>query len=143
MGLGMKRTAKRSGARRWTSVVLATVVMGLPVAGATGSSLAELWLRHCMSDEPVAFKHVDTSSEGMPVSGSPAGKEARRREYSRDPERKAPDASLAGLARDLLHHPGTFTLPGSRLDYCSEYTKPDSLKIRLMGTPKNHRSPPA
>ena len=31
----------------------------------------------------------------------------------------------------------------SRLESCTEFTKPDSLCIRLMGTPKNHRSPPA
>jgi hypothetical protein len=31
----------------------------------------------------------------------------------------------------------------SRLELCSEFTKPASLCIRLMGTPKNHRSPPA
>lgn len=30
-----------------------------------------------------------------------------------------------------------------RLEFCPEHTKPDSLRIRLMGTPKNHRSPPA
>jgi len=30
-----------------------------------------------------------------------------------------------------------------RLEYCVEFTKPDALCIRLMGTPKNHRSPPA
>ena len=37
----------------------------------------------------------------------------------------------------------TQALPGTRLDFCSEFTKPDSLCIRHMGTPKNHRSPPA
>lgn len=31
----------------------------------------------------------------------------------------------------------------SRLELCTEFTKPASLCIRLMGTPKNHRSPPA
>jgi len=30
-----------------------------------------------------------------------------------------------------------------RLEFCSEFTKPHSLTIREMGTPKNHRSPPA
>jgi hypothetical protein len=34
-------------------------------------------------------------------------------------------------------------LVSSRLQFCSEFTKPDSSCIRLMGTPKNHRSPPA
>lgn len=29
-----------------------------------------------------------------------------------------------------------------RLEFCVELTKPDSLTIREMGTPKNHRSPP-
>ncbi len=37
----------------------------------------------------------------------------------------------------------TQPLPGNRLDFCAEFTKPDSLCIRHMGTPKNHRSPPA
>jgi hypothetical protein len=31
----------------------------------------------------------------------------------------------------------------TRLELCTEFTKPDSLCIRSMGTPKNHRSPPA
>jgi len=30
-----------------------------------------------------------------------------------------------------------------RLAYCTEFTKPDSLRIFLFGTPHNHRSPPA
>lgn len=34
-------------------------------------------------------------------------------------------------------------LGSCRLEYCAEYTKPGSLCIRRMGTPKNHRSPPA
>ncbi len=44
--------------------------------------------------------------------------------------------------RTLLHR--HLTAPGltTRLDFCTEFTKPDSLKIRMMGTPKNHRSPP-
>lgn len=48
-----------------------------------------------------------------------------------------------GLHPILLHQ--TPVNPGfaSRLDFCSEFTKPDSLVIRSMGTPKNHRSPPA
>ncbi len=33
--------------------------------------------------------------------------------------------------------------PSKRIEYCAEYTKPKSLKIRLLGTPQNHRSPPA
>jgi len=33
--------------------------------------------------------------------------------------------------------------PASRLDLCAEYTKPFYLRIRLLGTPQNHRSPPA
>lgn len=41
----------------------------------------------------------------------------------------------------LVIHPKP--LPGSRLDFCAEFTKPASLCIRSMGTPKNHRSPPA
>jgi hypothetical protein len=31
----------------------------------------------------------------------------------------------------------------SRLAFCTEYTKPDSLRIFLFATPHNHRSPPA
>ncbi len=31
---------------------------------------------------------------------------------------------------------------GSRLNYCAEFTKPDSLCLRRMGTPVNHRAPP-
>ena len=30
-----------------------------------------------------------------------------------------------------------------RLDYCAEFTKPDSVCMRSLGTPKSHRSPPA
>ncbi len=43
-------------------------------------------------------------------------------------------------AVDLAPQP---PLPGTRLDFCSEFTKPASLCLRSMGTPKNHRSPPA
>ncbi len=32
---------------------------------------------------------------------------------------------------------------GGSLDYCAEFTKPASLCIRSMGTPQNHRAPPA
>lgn len=50
-----------------------------------------------------------------------------------------PYALVRSLRLQRLIAPGMTT----RLDFCTEFTKPDSLKIRLMGTPKNHRSPPA
>src|SRR6185295_12551697 len=66
--------------------------------------------------------------------------------------RPAFDVSAAQVGRRLPEAPGLKCWEdgppqkpsgASRLEFCSEFTKPDSLCIHLMGTPKNHRSPPA
>lgn len=57
----------------------------------------------------------------------------------RSTEKSHPPGSKKGL---LCAPPDPGAL-SSRLDRCTEFTKPDSVCIRLMGTPKNHRSPPA
>ncbi len=48
-------------------------------------------------------------------------------------------ASCHAVALDM---PAGIVVAG-RLEYCAEFTKPDSLRIRLLGTPKSYRSPPA
>lgn len=53
-------------------------------------------------------------------------------------------------ARDLWGHVGTDSRGGvqridpggSRVERCSEITKPDALRLFLFGTPQNHRAPP-
>ena len=67
------------------------------------------------------------------IRGAKSGSEERARERSSD----------HGLIRDLLHQAPVNPGFGSKLDRCSEFTKPAYLVIRSRGTPKNHRSPPA
>jgi len=50
---------------------------------------------------------------------------------------------LGGADADLLAGRPGLELGITRIERCSEITKPDSLRIFLFGTPHNHRAPPA
>jgi hypothetical protein len=55
-------------------------------------------------------------------------------------KRKPPDAPMLKPWSDAPQpRPTAIT----RLENCTEFTKPAAVCIRLTGTPKNHRSPPA
>lgn len=139
----MRRPAKDVQVRRWASAVLAAAVLAVPVAESTPSSIEKVWLHHSTTDDAVVSERVEKSSENVPVPVQPTKAEVARRNSVRSLERTPVGSSLQGLTRDLLDQRGMSPGPTTRLDFCSEFTKPDSLKIRLMGTPKNHRSPPA
>lgn len=97
------------------------------------------------SDHAVAFHQCEMSSQsgGLPAGGCVPGVKTSDRAFSWAWERCRDKSSDHGVTRDLLHQ--TPVKPGAtlKLDFCSEFTKPGSLVIRSMGTPKNHRSPPA
>jgi hypothetical protein len=88
---------------------------------------------------PVAVEAASDSAEG-PRRGEDCSLQARRPD-PRVPQREGP--AIRESVRHLLDLRPHLPVAGSRLDYCVEFTKPDSLKIRLTGTPKSHRSPPA
>jgi hypothetical protein len=92
---------------------------------------------------PIGGSTVE-SSDGDASDGSAAIQDwsvQARRPVQRVPQRDATPSR--GPTRELLGLRPVHPPVGSRLDYCAEFTKPDSLKIRLTGTPKSHRSPPA
>jgi hypothetical protein len=100
-------------------------------------------LRSLSSDAPVAFHFEEsTSDHELPSTQNLTAKNAGSAK-ARFGERVRERSSDHGLIRDLLHQAPVNPGFGSRLDRCSEFTKPASLVIRSMGTPKNHRSPPA
>ena len=117
-------------------------LFSLSVAGIPLPTINRETLRFINSDVPVAFQfeegtpdHELPSPQDLTAKGVRHGKPGsweRVRERSSD----------HGLIRDLLHQAPVNPGFASKLDLCSEYTKPDSLVIRSMGTPKNHRSPP-
>jgi hypothetical protein len=119
MRLEMRRAPKQLGSRRWPP-----------------------WLRWFDSNPSAAFKQIEKSSQDVPASGLPATTDLLGRDSSGACEWER-HASFKNLVRQLLHETSVNPGFGSRLDFCPEFTKPDSLKVRLMGTPKNHRSPPA
>lgn len=94
------------------------------------------------SDVPVAFHFEEsTSDHELPSTQNLTAKNAGSAKAGFG-ERARERSSDHGLIRDLLHQAPVNPGFGSKLDLCSEFTKPDSLVIRSMGTPKNHRSPP-
>jgi hypothetical protein len=138
----MKRSAKPSSDLRWPPWVPIGAWLVLSIAHASLlPALDEVLLRHLGSAPPAALKRLEKSPEGVPV---PSRSAAVARRTSCGSEGRIREASFPqGLVRDLLHRTSLNPRSGSPLEFCAEYTKPDSLKIRLMGTPKNHRSPPA
>jgi hypothetical protein len=143
MRLEMRRVAMHFATRRWPPWVLVGAICAFSVADATLSTLDEDWARYSISDQPAAFKQFENQSHGMPASGRQSATNVSRRSSPRMSDPEQGSSFLRGQVWDLLHQPRVNPGLGSRLDFCSEFTKPDSLKIRLMGTPKNHRSPPA
>ena len=138
MRLEMRRPAKQSALRRWPPWILMAALVGV--------STVDLILPapcHLESKHPAAFKQFESSPHGVPATGHQPLASDLRRSSSGAMERERGSGLLLGLIRQLLDQPVIYPGSGSRLDYCSEFTKPDSLRIRLMGTPKNHRSPPA
>ena len=114
----------------------------LSVAGLTPAGIDQDALRLFNSDLPVAFHFEEsTSDQELPSTQNFTAKNAGSAKARLD-ERARERSSDHGLIRDLLHQAPVNPGFASKLDLCSEFTKPDSLVIRSMGTPKNHRSPP-
>jgi hypothetical protein len=138
----MRRAPRTAPSRRRISWLFAASLIVLPVVdGFLSPELSALF----DLDQPVAFHHSEKSSQSgdVPATGNVLGVKASRSSFSWAWERCRDKSSDHGVTRDLLHQrpmkPG-MTL---KLDFCAEFTKPGSLVIRSMGTPKNHRSPPA
>jgi len=137
MRLQTKRAAAPSAARRWTAAALAAVVLGLGAADANAA-----WIDAGALPPPgPSPREFRPATESAPAI-QPTAVVVLRRTFSPSYE-LVPSGPPLRLARELLHEAAADALPGSRLDFCAEFTKPDSLRMELMGTPKNHRSPPA
>ena len=76
----------------------------------------------------------------MDIAKIPLGKSLPRARTFRDGG-GGPRSRRIPLFQGAIH--SHRQIMATRLELCTEFTKPDSLCIRLMGTPKNHRSPPA
>jgi len=140
--LEMRRLTRRFSELHWPPWILIGAWVGLSVLDISSlRALDEDWLRYLGSDQPLAHQNIEPFSKGTPIPGSGSTVVQRASSTSLDRIREA--SFPLRLAQELLHQPLVNTGSGSRLDFCAEFTKPDSLKIRLMGTPKNHRSPPA
>ena len=70
------------------------------------------------------------------------GRRPTRRSVRLDPRSPYARHGVASCHAVALDAPPGIVVAG-RLEYCAEFTKPDSLQIRLPGTPQNYRSPPA
>ena len=125
-----------------SSCLFLASLFALSVAGVPLPTVNLEALRLFNSDVPLAFQfekvtpdHELPSTQDLTSKGARSGRPGsweRARERSSD----------HGLIRDLLHQAPVNPGFASKLDLCSEFTKPDSLVLRSMGTPKNHRSPP-
>jgi len=125
--LEMKRPAKQITILCWPPWAVIAVLLTLPVIGLTCSD--EGWTARFASNQPEDTKQFPmVRSSTMTLTALEELREA---------------SFVHGLMRELLDSPTINPGIGSKLDLCAEFSKPDSLKIRLMGTPKNHRSPPA
>jgi hypothetical protein len=100
-------------------------------------------LRLLNSAVPVAFQQFEKSTPDQNPGKPDLSAKSPRRADSSFAERTRDQSAKQGPTRDLLQQAPINPGFASKLDLCSEFTKPDSLVIRSMGTPKNHRSPPA
>ena len=137
----MRRDAIAKPSLRRVSWLFAASLILLP---AIDSLLSSEVISLLDSNQSVAFHQCDTSSQSgeMPTGGEPGAK-ASGRTSSWALERCRDKSSDHGVMRELLHRRPVKPGVTLKLDFCSEFTKPGSLVIRSMGTPKNHRSPPA
>ncbi len=139
----MKRAPNPFTARRGALRILTLAVFGLPAIGALLPTSENAGLRGAGRDRSMALQRLALTPKDSPVADPPSAALIARLTPARRLERSFASPSVQGLTRHLLHQPMVNPSPHSRLAFCSEFTKPDSLRIRLMGTPKNHRSPPA
>jgi hypothetical protein len=126
----------------WLSWLFAASLILLPAIGSMlPSELSGLF----HSDLVVAFHQCEKSSQSgdLPAGDHVAGIKGSGRAFSWVWERCRDKSSDHGVTRELLHQRAVKPGVTLKLDFCSEFTKPGSLVIRSMGTPKNHRSPPA
>lgn len=91
---------------------------------------------------PSAFECEDDGSEQSPDQADCLFSKTPRKPASGSWERSREKAPEGGSARELLNPNPVKPCLATRLQFCAEYTKPKSIKIGLLGTPKNHRSPP-
>lgn len=125
-----------------SSCLFLASLFSLSVAGVPLPTINREALRLFNSDVPVAFQFEQaTSDHELPSTQDLTAKRSLDGK-SGSCEHVRERSSDHGLIRDLLHQAPVNPGFGSKLDLCSEFTKPDSLVIRSMGTPKNHRSPP-
>src|ERR1051325_6864603 len=138
----MRRAAIAHPSLLRVSWLFAASLIFLPVVdGLLSSGLSGLF----DSGQPVAFHQCEKSSQSgdLPAGGHVAAIKGSGRAFSWAWERCRDKSSDHGVTRDLLHQRPVKPGVTMKLDFCSEFTKPGSLVIRSMGTPKNHRSPPA
>jgi hypothetical protein len=125
-----------------SSCLFLASLFSLSVAGVPLPTINVEALRLFNSDVPVAFQFEKAIPDhDLPGTQDLTAKNVRTGK-SGSWERARERSSDHGLIRDLLHQAPVNPGFASKLDLCSEFTKPDSLVIRSMGTPKNHRSPP-
>jgi hypothetical protein len=89
---------------------------------------------------PATCARIEKSTQEVPATSQDFTRQSPRKSCAADrgDERGHPPGLKQELLCVLPNPFATF----SRLESCSEFTKPNSLKICLTGTPKNHRSPP-
>lgn len=140
----LKRKVRGNVRERRSRWLLAAALLSL--SGLDGAfALAEPGMGGFPSSEGIvplqSFEPVP-EIPGLPTRGQEFTAKTLLRSLPGAWERSRERPSDHGSTRDL-RCPQTAT-PGfaSKLDSCSEFTKPNSLVIRSMGTPKNHRSPP-
>jgi len=123
--LEMRRPEKQLTILRWPPWGWTAVLLILPAfdPGWTGGESTA----PCSPHSPLASKPFESPSRQLDLALENSGE----------------SSILLNSVWELLELPAIHPGDGSKLDLCAEFLKPDSLKIRMMGTPKNHRSPPA
>lgn len=135
----IRRFTSKPAPLLFTGLLLAAPLLVASVAedGARAADRVEVFLPTPPASAPLPQPFPKSRSEKSEVSAA---------------RESAKPSELNGLGKgrraELRKHqdPALASRPVNaecRLAFCTEYTKPDSLRIFLFGTPHNHRSPPA